>query len=81
MCEGCHEQAFTCEQTFSGTHQFVEKSSTTLCAAVTEDGFHLDAVVHVHERSGFGDHRFLWVEFYFHTLHFLTENSVVDFVI
>ncbi len=48
--------------------------------AVTKDGLHLDAVVHVHHAARFRDGGFIGVEFQFDELHRVAEHLVINFV-
>ena len=56
------------------------KKPPLLLRAVAEDGFHLDAIVHVHHPARFGDRGFHGVEFDFDELHVVAENLVINFV-
>ena len=56
------------------------EEAAVLLRAVAEDGFHLDAVVHVHHAAGFGDGGFHGVEFDFDELHVVAVNLVINFV-
>ena len=80
MCKGCHEQALTRQHALSGTHQ-LPKETVVLCCTIAKDGFHLNAIVHVHERACFCYNGFLWIQFNLHALHFLAVNAKIDFVI
>ena len=53
-----HEERFASEQSFARAHERAEKAAV-LCGAVAEDGFHLDAVFHVHHPARFGHDGFL----------------------
>ena len=77
VVEDRHEQRFAGEQTLSGAHQRAEHPGL-LRRAVAEDGFHLDAVFHVHHAAGLGDGRFVRIELDFDELHVVAENLVVD---
>ena len=53
-----------------------------LCAfrTISEDGFHLDAVFHVHHSAGLGDGGLHRVQFHLHELHIVTVNLVLNLV-
>ena len=68
-----HEQRLARQQAFAGAHQRAEES-TLLRAAVAEDGFHLDAVVHVHHAAGLGHGGFIRVQLDFDVLHVVAED-------
>ncbi len=46
--------------------------------AVTKDGLHLNARIHVEERARLGNARLPRIQRHFDVLHFLSENIVVD---
>jgi hypothetical protein len=48
--------------------------------AVAEDGFHLNAIVHIHHATSLGDGGFVGIKFDFDELHRVTEHVVVNFV-
>ena len=74
-----HEERFPRQQPLAGAHERPENPALLL-RSVAEDGFHLDAVVHVHHAAGFRDGGFIRVELDFDELHVVAENLVVDFV-
>jgi hypothetical protein len=65
------------EQALAGAHQLAEEAALRL-GAVTEDGVHLDAVLHVHHHAGLADGGLAGVELDLHVLHFRSEDFVVD---
>ena len=74
-----HEERFAGQQPLAGAHERPEEPALLL-RPVAEDGFHLDAVVHVHHAAGFGHRGLVRVELDFDELHVVAENLVVDFV-
>ena len=74
-----HEERLAGEQTFARAQQRAHETAVRL-RAVTENGFHLDAVVHVHHAASFGDGGFVGVEFDFDELHRVAVNLVINFV-
>jgi hypothetical protein len=74
-----HEQRFAGDQSFAGADQRAEEAAALL-GAVTENGFHFDAVVHVHHAAGFGDRCFHRVQFDLDELHVIAINLEINFV-
>jgi hypothetical protein len=62
-----------------GAEQRAEETAVLL-RAVTEDGLHLDGVIHVHHAARFGDGGFVRVEFQFDELHRVAEHLVINLV-
>ena len=77
--ENRHEQGFSDKQPLAGPHQGADKTGLLL-RAIAEDGFHVDAVVHVHHPARLGNGRFTWIQFDFDKLHVITKYLVVHFM-
>ena len=75
-----HEQRLAGQQTLARAHQGAQETAALLLRAVAEDGFHLDAVFHVHHAAGFGDRRFVWIQLDLDELHVVAKNLVVNLV-
>ncbi len=57
-----------------------DEPALLLLRAVAEDGFHLDAVVHIHHAAGLGDGGFVRIEFDLDELHIVAEDLVFNLV-
>jgi hypothetical protein len=79
--EDGHEERFANKEAFARAEERAKKAgAAALLGAIAENGFHFDAVVHVHHAAGFGDGGFHGVQFDFDELHVIAEDFKVDFV-
>ena len=74
-----HEQGLAGEQPFAGAHEGSEETGVLL-RAVSQDGFHIDVILHEHHAAGLGHDGLLGVQFDFDELHFVAKDLVIDFV-
>ncbi len=74
-----HEKGLTSQEALPRSHQSPHKARLLL-RAVTEYGFHLDAVFHVHHPARFRYGRLAGIKLHFHILHIVAEYLVIHFV-
>jgi hypothetical protein len=80
VAEHGHEQRLAREHPLAGREELAHEPALLRPRAVAEDGLHLDARVHVHERPGLGDAGLARIEDHLHVLEVLAEQLVVDLV-
>src|SRR5258705_3363752 len=77
--EAVHEERLAGEQPLPRPHEGVQEAAG-LAGAVSEDGLHPDAVVHVHEAPRLGERGLARIELDLDVLHGVTEELVVHLV-
>ena len=76
ILEHRHEKRFACQQSLARTKQRADQPAVLL-EAVTEDGFHFDAILHVHHAASFGDCGFHRIKLKFDELQVVAINLVI----
>ncbi len=71
------EQRLAGDHPLPNAHQLVQEASLGP-GAISHLGLKADAVLHVHHRPGFGDHRLAGVQLDLHELQVVAENLVID---
>ena len=73
-----HEKGFAGEQALACAHQLAQETAATLVGAVTEDGVHVDAGLHVHHAASLGHDSLARIENDVDVLHVVAVNGVVN---